>query len=144
MPFNSDLNNSDVLENFDFEQFLQTTDRDFNFDPSTFETGDGIEIGGGIEIRPEEKPKGPFAGIDLDSVDGVLGRGRPEWWQREREQGDSRMADMEVVDRLVFLWTTVKSLSDVSNSECSKVFHPEVSLIENSEGLDPLMFLETH
>ncbi|CAD6591660.1 MAG: hypothetical protein ASARMPREDX12_006267 [Alectoria sarmentosa] len=47
MPFNSDLNNSDILENFDFEQFLQTTDGDFNFDPSTFETGDGIEIGGG-------------------------------------------------------------------------------------------------
>ena len=47
MPFNSDLNNPDILENFDFEQFLQTTDGDFNFDPSTFEPGDGIEIGGG-------------------------------------------------------------------------------------------------
>ena len=47
MPFNSDLNNPDILENFDFEQFLQTTDGDFNFDPSTFDAGDGIEIGGG-------------------------------------------------------------------------------------------------
>lgn len=43
MPFNSDLNNTDILENFDFEQFLQGTDGDFNFDPSTFEAGDGIE-----------------------------------------------------------------------------------------------------
>lgn len=108
MPFNSDLNNSDILDYFDFEQFLRTTNRDFNFDPSIFETGDGIEIGGDIEIRPEEKPQGPFAGIDLGSVDVVLGRGRLEWWPRENEQGDSRMADMEVVDRLVFLWTTVK------------------------------------
>ena len=41
MPFNSDLNNPDILENFDFEQYLQTTDGGFNFDPSTFEAGDG-------------------------------------------------------------------------------------------------------
>ena len=46
MPFNSDLNNTDILENFDFDQFLSTTDGDFNFDPSTFE-GNEIEIGGG-------------------------------------------------------------------------------------------------
>ena len=54
MPFNSDLNNPDVLENFDFDQFLQTTDGDFKFDPSAFEAGDGIEIGGGPKIH------GPF------------------------------------------------------------------------------------
>lgn len=48
MPFNGDLNNTDILENFDFEQFLQTTDgTDFNFDPATFEAGGEIEIGGG-------------------------------------------------------------------------------------------------
>lgn len=47
MPFNGDLNNSDILENFDFEQFLQSTDSDFNFDPSTFDGGAEIEIGGG-------------------------------------------------------------------------------------------------
>lgn len=47
MPFNSDLNNPDILESFDFEQFLQTTDSDFNFDPSTFDPGDGIEMTGG-------------------------------------------------------------------------------------------------
>ena len=46
MPFNSDLNNTDILENFDFEQFL-TNEGDFNFDPSTFENAEGIEIGGG-------------------------------------------------------------------------------------------------
>ncbi len=48
MPFNSDLNNTDILENFDFEQFLTQTDGDFNFDPATFgDAPDGIEIGGG-------------------------------------------------------------------------------------------------
>ena len=41
MPFNSGLNNPDMLENFDFEHFLETTDGDFNFDPSTFQAGDG-------------------------------------------------------------------------------------------------------
>ncbi|KAL9075186.1 MAG: hypothetical protein Q9161_001872 [Pseudevernia consocians] len=55
MPFNSDLNNPDILENFDFEKFLQTTDGDFNFDPSTFDVGDGVEIGGS---------EGPFAGLE--------------------------------------------------------------------------------
>ena len=35
----SDLNNADTLENFDFENFLQTAD--FNFDPSIFEADDG-------------------------------------------------------------------------------------------------------
>lgn len=48
MPFNSDLNSTDIIENFDFDQFLSTTDGDFNFDPSAFNpTDDGIEIGGG-------------------------------------------------------------------------------------------------
>ena len=47
MPFNPDTSNPDVLENFDFEQFLQNTgtDADFNFDPSTFGDVDGIETG---------------------------------------------------------------------------------------------------
>ena len=45
MPFNSDLNNTDILENFDFEQYM--ADGDFNFDPATFEPVEGIEIGGG-------------------------------------------------------------------------------------------------
>lgn len=46
MPFNNDLSNPDLLENFDFEQFLQNTGtEDFNFDPSAFETPDGIEAG---------------------------------------------------------------------------------------------------
>jgi hypothetical protein len=50
LNFNDQLNNPDILENFDFEQFLQsTTDEGFNFDPSAFEATDGIEagIGGG-------------------------------------------------------------------------------------------------
>ena len=58
MPFNSDPNNSDILENFNFEHFLRTTDGDFNFDPSTFENGDGIETRAGSES------KDPFAGIE--------------------------------------------------------------------------------
>ncbi|KAF6241463.1 hypothetical protein HO173_000173 [Letharia columbiana] len=49
-------------------------------------------------------------GIDLDLVDSVLERGSSERWQRGSEQGDPGMADMELVDRLVFLWTTVKHL----------------------------------
>lgn len=44
MPFQNDLNSSDVLENFDFEQFLQEG-ADFNFDPTTFEPGDTLEAG---------------------------------------------------------------------------------------------------
>ena len=42
MGFTNDLNNSELLDNFDFEQFLQTTDGgEFNFDPSAFENPDG-------------------------------------------------------------------------------------------------------
>ena len=51
MPFRSDLNTSDILENFEFEQFLQTTGRNFDIDPSTFEAGDGIETGGDPNLR---------------------------------------------------------------------------------------------
>ena len=48
MPFYSDLNSSDILENFDFESFLQKTDgTDFNSDPSIFEDGGEIDFGGG-------------------------------------------------------------------------------------------------
>ena len=46
MSFNNQLENPDLLENFDFEQFLQGTNgEEFNFDPSAFDTGDGIEAG---------------------------------------------------------------------------------------------------
>ncbi|KAL6713948.1 hypothetical protein ACLMJK_008442 [Lecanora helva] len=39
ITFNNDLSNPDLLENFDFEQFLQNTDAgDFNFDPVAFDT----------------------------------------------------------------------------------------------------------
>jgi hypothetical protein len=44
------LDNGDVLENFDFDSFLQSTDDGgFNFDPSTlaFGSGDGVEAGAG-------------------------------------------------------------------------------------------------
>ena len=49
MAFNPELNNPDILENFDFEQFLQTTDGDFNFDATAFDGADAIEaaMGGG-------------------------------------------------------------------------------------------------
>ncbi len=55
MPFNSDFNNSDILENFDFEKFLQTTNEEFHFDSSTFEKADVIE---------NAKSYGPFAGLE--------------------------------------------------------------------------------
>ena len=41
MSFNSDLSNPDVIENFDFERFMQMTDQDFKFDGED-------EIGGSI------------------------------------------------------------------------------------------------
>ena len=48
MSFNPDINNSDLLENFDFEQFLQSTDGGtFEFDASAFEATDPIEAGVG-------------------------------------------------------------------------------------------------
>ena len=47
MAFNSQMENPDLLEHFDFEQFLQTTDGDFSFDPTAFEGGDAIEAGMG-------------------------------------------------------------------------------------------------
>lgn len=48
LNFNDQLTNPDLLENFDFEQFLQSTnDEGFNFDPSAFEATDGIEAGMG-------------------------------------------------------------------------------------------------
>ncbi|KAK4695746.1 hypothetical protein P7C71_g2060, partial [Lecanoromycetidae sp. Uapishka_2] len=44
--FTDNMNNGDLLENFDFEQFLQSTDEGgFTFDPSTFEEPGGIEAG---------------------------------------------------------------------------------------------------
>ena len=48
MAFNNQLDNPDILENFDFEQFLQSTDgADFSFDPGAFEGADAIEAGMG-------------------------------------------------------------------------------------------------
>lgn len=44
MPFNNDISNPDLLEHFDFEQFLQSTDGgDFSFDASAFESGEPLE-----------------------------------------------------------------------------------------------------
>lgn len=38
MPMSSDLNNPDLLENFDFEEYLSGMGGgDFQFDPSNFE-----------------------------------------------------------------------------------------------------------
>jgi hypothetical protein len=46
MPFVNDINNPDLLEHFDFEQFLQSTDGgEFNFDASAFEPPDTLEAG---------------------------------------------------------------------------------------------------
>ena len=47
MAFNPQLDNPDILENFDFEQFLQTTEGDFSFDPAAFDGADAIEAGMG-------------------------------------------------------------------------------------------------
>ena len=47
-------------------------------------------------------------GDGYSSVNSVFGRGMAESGQRESEQGHLRLADREVVDRLVSLWTTVK------------------------------------
>ena len=44
MPFNPDLNDPNLLENFDFEQFLQGDA--FSFDAGTFENDTGIEATG--------------------------------------------------------------------------------------------------
>lgn len=44
--FTDDMNSGDLLENFDFEQFLQVTDEaGFTFDPATFDETNGIEAG---------------------------------------------------------------------------------------------------
>ena len=46
MDYNNDLGQGDVLESFDFEQFLQTTDDGgFSFDAAAFENIEGIEAG---------------------------------------------------------------------------------------------------
>ena len=44
-----DNGGGDVLENFDFDSFLQSTDDGFNFDPSTlgFGNDNGVEAGAG-------------------------------------------------------------------------------------------------
>ena len=45
MNFNQDMNQPDLLNDFDFEQFLQNTDAgEFNFDSGFVDT-DGIEAG---------------------------------------------------------------------------------------------------
>lgn len=41
--------------------------------------------------------------------DSSLRGGRVEEFQHQREPGDSEISDMDIVDRLVSLWTTVKS-----------------------------------
>ena len=48
--------------------------------------------------------------IDFNILDSVSEREKFEPRQRQNEQGESRLADMEVADRLVLLWTTVKPL----------------------------------
>ena len=48
MPFNNDISGGDVLlDNFDFEQFLQNPDglADFQFDPAAFENDGSLEAG---------------------------------------------------------------------------------------------------
>ena len=50
MDFSNQLNNTDILENFDFEQYLQNADSAaFDFDAAAFDGPDGIEasLGGG-------------------------------------------------------------------------------------------------
>ena len=71
MPFNSDINNPDILENFDFERFLQTPDGGSNFDPSPFEAGDGIEIGDGPNIREPLKLEQSLRNIDPSQPESV-------------------------------------------------------------------------
>ncbi len=44
MPFSNDLNDPNLLENFDFEQFLQGDA--FSFGDGTFEADPGIEATG--------------------------------------------------------------------------------------------------
>lgn len=55
MPFTSDMS-GDVLENFDFDSFLQgTASEDFSFDPSglnAYGAPDGVEAGAGDTWSP--------------------------------------------------------------------------------------------
>ena len=96
MPFNSDLNNVDILENFDFEQFL--ADGEFNFDPSTFEVAD-------YDMHQTALPVTESSDFIYECAE----PGRPsDTFERESEQDVSRLADMELVDQLVSLWTTLK------------------------------------
>lgn len=44
MPFDSDFNNPDILENFDFEKFLQASSEDLDFDPWLLEAGNGADL----------------------------------------------------------------------------------------------------
>ena len=41
IPYNNDLQNSDLLDTFDFEQFLDNNA--FAFDPSQFDSGEMLE-----------------------------------------------------------------------------------------------------
>lgn len=46
MQFNQDLSDPNILENFDFEQFLQNDA--FNFDSREYGEAEGLEAGAGM------------------------------------------------------------------------------------------------
>ena len=96
MPYNSDLNNIDILENFDFEQYLQEDES--KFDPSTFEWAD-------YDMHQTALPVTESTDFIYECVE--PGR-TPDTFERESKQDGSQSVDMELVDHLVSLWTTLK------------------------------------
>ena len=91
----------DILENFDFERFLQEDDCDF--DPSTLEVADN-------DMRQTALPVTESINSIYDPLgDEFIEPSRTaDAFERESKQDGSQLADMELVDRLVSLWTTLK------------------------------------
>ena len=126
MPFNSDLNNVDILENFDYEQYMHEDDCDFDptwFDPDgalePIPASESIPSSGRVQkllaFRAEPQSFGPKSPEDgIDSIYDTMGDEHvepgqtPAMFERESKADVSPLADMERVDHLVSLWTTLK------------------------------------
>ena len=123
MPLNSDLDDVGVRANCDIEHFLH--EEDSNFDPE--ETNRSLRImvpdpDGALEptslplkkadndIRQPPLP----CSESIDSIYNTMGDEyvepgqTPDMFERESKQDVSQLADMELVDHLVSLWTTLK------------------------------------
>ena len=118
-PSERDLSNPDLFDDYDEQQCMQEDD-DFAYDRNI--AYDRLE-GAGNDMRQKKLPGSNYSGYDTSGDEHLAGKpplsldmesasiepGRtPDAFERESKQVVSQLADMELVDHLVSLWTTLK------------------------------------